>query len=100
MTLPLLVLSLSLSIYVGWDPWGGWLMRCRWEVLSYLVKLPLVGVSMLNTFLKFRSEHERPKFIAYSYPHIRPKPFPWGDGNHTPLRNPCVNRLLTAFEHG
>uniref|UniRef100_A0A452SWI4 Cytochrome c oxidase subunit n=1 Tax=Ursus americanus TaxID=9643 RepID=A0A452SWI4_URSAM len=71
---------------------------CRWEVLSPSIKLPLVGVSVRNTFLKFQRRRAGETQVHYSYLHIKPKPFPWEDGNHTLFQNPCVNRLPTGFE--
>ncbi|XP_062040326.1 cytochrome c oxidase subunit 6A1, mitochondrial-like [Lepus europaeus] len=70
-----------------------------WKALTYFVALPGVGVSMLNFYLKsHHKEHERPEFIAYPHLHIRSKPFPWGDGNHTLCHNPQVNPLPTGYE--
>ncbi|CAO2628546.1 Cytochrome c oxidase subunit 6A1, mitochondrial, partial [Lemmus lemmus] len=49
-----------------------------WKALTYFVALPVVGVSMLNIFLKSQhGEHERPRFVAYPHLCISTKPFPW-----------------------
>ena len=70
-----------------------------WKALTYFVALPRVGVSMLNVFLKSRhGEEERPEIVAYPHLHMRSKPFPWGDGNHTLFHNPHVNPLPTGYE--
>ncbi|XP_032273419.1 cytochrome c oxidase subunit 6A1, mitochondrial-like [Phoca vitulina] len=70
-----------------------------WKALTYFVALPGLGVSMLNVFLKSpHGEHERPEFVAYPHLHIRSKPFPWGDGNHTLFHNSPVNPLPTGYE--
>nr|XP_012422307.1 PREDICTED: cytochrome c oxidase subunit 6A1, mitochondrial [Odobenus rosmarus divergens] len=70
-----------------------------WKALTYFVALPGMGVSMLNVFLKSRhGGHERPELVAYPHLHIRSKPFPWGDGNHTLFHNSLVNPLPTGYE--
>ncbi|KAI5938209.1 Cytochrome c oxidase subunit 6A1, mitochondrial [Manis javanica] len=69
---------------------------CRWKVLTYLVKQPLMGVNMLKSNQR---QYERPKFIAYSHFCIRLKPFSWGDGSHTLFHNPPVHQLPTDSEN-
>nr|XP_035148330.1 cytochrome c oxidase subunit 6A1, mitochondrial-like [Callithrix jacchus] len=69
-----------------------------WKILTFFVTLPGVEVSMLNMYLKSQKEHEKPEFIAYPHLHIRTKPFPWGDGNHTLFHNSHVNPLPTGYE--
>ena len=65
-------------------PGRRWQRQLEPGFLTYFVALPGVGVSLLNVFLKsHHGEEERPEFVAYAYIHIRSKPFPWGDGNHT-----------------
>ncbi|CAD7675823.1 unnamed protein product [Nyctereutes procyonoides] len=54
-----------------------------WKALTYFVALPGLG---------------RPEFIAYPHLHIRSKPLPWGDGNHTLFHNSHVNPLPTGYE--
>ncbi|XP_045722020.1 cytochrome c oxidase subunit 6A1, mitochondrial-like [Mirounga angustirostris] len=70
-----------------------------WKALTYFAVLPGMDVSMLNVFLRsHHREHERPEFIAYHHLHIRSKPFPWGDGNHTLFHNSHVNPLPIGYE--
>ncbi|XP_032243707.1 cytochrome c oxidase subunit 6A1, mitochondrial-like [Phoca vitulina] len=70
-----------------------------WKALTYFAVLPGIDVSMLNVFLRsHHRKHERPEFVAYHHLHIRSKPFPWGDGNHTLFHNSHVNPLPIGYE--
>uniref|UniRef100_A0A8C9AGW6 Uncharacterized protein n=1 Tax=Prolemur simus TaxID=1328070 RepID=A0A8C9AGW6_PROSS len=68
--------------------------QLTFQALTYFVELPGVGVSMLNVFLKsHHGDHKRPEFLTYLLLHIRSKPSPYGDGNHTLFHSLHVNLI-------
>ncbi|CAD7667388.1 unnamed protein product [Nyctereutes procyonoides] len=67
-----------------------------WKALTYFIARLGVGVSMLNVFLK--SHHGEHQVHCLPYFHIRFKPFPWGDDNHSLFHSSHVNLLPTSYE--
>ncbi|KAJ1965410.1 hypothetical protein IWQ62_002671 [Dispira parvispora] len=67
-----------------------------WRRITLYFFAPLLGVTgyvvygMAQDHLHHLQEHP-PQFKAYDYLHIRNRPFPWGNGEHSLFHNPLVN---------
>jgi cytochrome c oxidase subunit 6a len=72
-----------------------------WQKLFFLICIPAIGLSALNTYLIEKEHHEhynRPEFKPYEYMRVRTKPFPWGDGQRSLFHNPKYNPLPDGWE--
>ncbi len=72
-----------------------------WQKLFFLICIPAIGLSAVNTYLIEKEHHEhyhRPEFKTYEYMRFRTKPFPWGDGQRSLFHNPKYNALPDGWE--
>ena len=65
------------------------------KLITYFVGIPLLGVSMVNCYIKVLEENHEPapEFIQYPYMKIMNKAFPWKDGKHSLFHNPKKNYI-------
>lgn len=65
------------------------------KFVTYFVGIPLLGVSMVNCYMKIREEEKEPspEFIHYPYMKIMNKAFPWKDGKHSLFHNKKKNYI-------
>eukprot|EP00794_Sanderia_malayensis_P013982 gene13982-15440_t len=74
-----------------------------WRKISFFVAVPAILGCAWNAWkseTEHHATHERPEFVAYPHLHLRHKPFPWGDGNHSLFHNSHTNSLPDGYEDG
>ncbi|KAK2148945.1 hypothetical protein LSH36_474g04000, partial [Paralvinella palmiformis] len=72
-----------------------------WRNMTLFLAVPGIMITFVNARMKEAEEHEhheRPEFIPYEFLYRRPRPFPWGDGNHTLFHNKHYNALPDGYE--
>ncbi|CAL1535416.1 unnamed protein product [Lymnaea stagnalis] len=71
-----------------------------WRNAFYILGLPAVALVYWNAFHLMPQHPERPDFVAYPHLHIRNRPFPWGDGDHSLFHNPYYNATSKGYDEG